>query len=58
MEGGCTQDNALNESRHYPFVASVSGKIFIAGGMQKHEQIRRVLNSCEMYNPFKLTNSR
>ena len=41
----------LNEARHDAFGAAMNGKIYVAGGIQKKEQICRVLNSCEMYNP-------
>ena len=43
---------SLNEARHDAFGAAMNGKIYVAGGIGKEEQICcRVLNTCEMYNP-------
>ena len=40
----------LNEGRHDAFGASMSGKIYVAGGIQKNGHTCRVLNTCEVYD--------
>ena len=42
---------AMNEARYDAFGAAMNGKIYIAGGINKNEGHRTVLNSCEVYDP-------
>ena len=41
----------LNEARHDAFGAVMNDKIYVAGGIQMIEQRRRLLNTCEVYDP-------
>ena len=41
---------AMNEARHDACGVAMNGKIYVAGGLQKHGLFCRVLNSCEVYN--------
>ncbi len=43
---------AMNDARHDAFGADMNGKLYVAGGQQKKEQICTVLCSCEVYNPL------
>ena len=49
----CKEVASMNEARHNAFGTAMSGKIYIAGGMQTDEEICRVLvnDTCEMYDP-------
>ena len=41
----------MNETRHDAFGAAMNGKIYVAGGLQKNEQIFTALKTGEVYNP-------
>ncbi|XP_015758866.1 PREDICTED: kelch-like protein 3 [Acropora digitifera] len=43
----------MNEARHDAFGAAMNGKIYVAGGKQRDENLlsERVLASCEVYDP-------
>ncbi|XP_068729488.1 kelch-like protein 3 [Montipora capricornis] len=42
---------AMNEGRWNAFGAAMNGKIYIAGGINESGGLRRVLKSCEVYDP-------
>ena len=42
---------AMNEARYDAFGTAMNGKIYIAGGINKHEGHYTVLKSCEVYDP-------